>query len=69
MKFIHLNCLQEWLNSRRATKETASTKTFYWKNLECELCKTSYPNSVQLGENKNISLKVITYELPVYEPG
>ena len=44
MKYIHLQCLQFWLNSRKITKETAFTKTFFWKTLECELCKTTYPN-------------------------
>jgi E3 ubiquitin-protein ligase DOA10 len=48
MKYIHLNCLQEWLNSRMVMKETASTKTYFWKNLECELCKTAFPNFVRL---------------------
>jgi hypothetical protein len=52
MKYIHLNCLQDWLNSRMITKETPSTKTYFWKNLECELCKTAFPNYVKPpGEN------------------
>lgn len=44
MQYIHLNCLQEWLNSKLITKETPYTKTFFWKNLECELCKSPFPN-------------------------
>lgn len=46
MKYIHLNCLQEWLNSRKVIKDNPFSKTYYWKNLECELCKTTYPNTV-----------------------
>ncbi len=48
------------------TKETASTKTYFWKNLECELCKTPFPNYVKrLGENADeISLHVIQYWKP-----
>jgi hypothetical protein len=47
MKYIHLNCLQDWLNSRMITKETPSTKTYFWKNLECELCKTPFENQMK----------------------
>ena len=68
MKHIHLHCLQFWLNSRKITKETAFTKTFFWKNLECELCKTTYPNQVKMG-SKNMSLRVIQYDTPVYQEG
>ena len=49
------------------TKETNCTKTYYWKNLECELCKTPFPNLVRIsgGENENdISLNVVKYQLP-----
>ena len=30
------------------TKETESTKTFYWKSLDCELCKSAFPNLVKM---------------------
>ncbi|TNV74236.1 hypothetical protein FGO68_gene11599 [Halteria grandinella] len=70
MKYIHLQCLQEWLNSRMITKETVSTKTFYWKDLNCELCKTAFPNYVkspwQEEHDKDISLHVVNYEKPSY---
>lgn len=59
MKYIHLKCLQEWLNSKKITKETAITKTYLWKSLDCELCKTTYPNHVRTGDNKSIYLRVI----------
>ncbi len=66
MKYIHLNCLQEWLNSRMITKESASTKTYFWKNLECELCKSAFPNYVKPpGDNaEEISLHVVNYQKP-----
>eukprot|EP00347_Sterkiella_histriomuscorum_P023422 403334699 len=69
MKHIHLTCLQEWLNSRKVTKETAISKTFFWKNLECELCKTLFPNHIKTGDNKNFFLRVIQYELPTFQEG
>jgi hypothetical protein len=68
MKYIHLNCLQEWLKSRMVMKETASTKTYFWKNLECELCKTAFPNFVRApGDNtEDISLHVVKYDKPTF---
>lgn len=66
MKYIHLECLQEWLNSRMITKETPCTTTYYWKNLECELCKSSFPNFVRTETSNDISLHVVKYSKPVY---
>lgn len=49
-------------------KDTPSTKTYFWKNLECELCKTSFPNFVRPpGENsEEISLHVVKYDRPAF---
>ena len=67
MRYIHLQCLQEWLNSKKTVKETNYAKTYFWKNLECELCKTVFPNSVKTSKTqKNLDLRVIQYELPHY---
>jgi hypothetical protein len=48
------------------TKESASTKTYFWKNLECELCKSAFPNYVKPpGDNaEEISLHVVNYQKP-----
>jgi E3 ubiquitin-protein ligase DOA10 len=42
MKYIHFNCLKEWLEGKKHMKETAIVNSYIWKNLECEICKTSY---------------------------
>jgi E3 ubiquitin-protein ligase DOA10 len=42
MSSIHLECLREWLNSKR-TKKDGIVKTYCWKALECELCKERFP--------------------------
>ena len=68
MRYVHLNCLQEWLNSKKITKETPFAKTYYWKNLECELCKATFPNNVKSGD-RSVTLRVIHYDLPQYEEG
>jgi hypothetical protein len=51
------------------TKETPSTKTYFWKNLECELCKTAFPNFIKPpGDNaEEISLHVVKYEKPIFQ--
>jgi len=38
MSHIHLECLREWLNSKRSRKDGEYVKTYCWKALECELC-------------------------------
>ena len=43
MSHIHLECLREWLNSKRSMKEGECVKTYCWKALECELCKVRFP--------------------------
>lgn len=68
MKYVHLTCLGTWISSKKVTKETAFCKTYFWKNLECELCKTVFPNNIKAGA-QNVTLRVIQYELPVYEQG
>lgn len=40
MRYIHFNCLKEWLKNKLVTKETNYSYSFTLKNLECELCKT-----------------------------
>ena len=38
--------------------------TYFWKNLECELCKTRYPIEI---EANGIIHPILEYELPIYE--
>lgn len=39
MKDIHINCLREWLNGKKLVYHGERVKSFFWKALECELCK------------------------------
>ena len=43
MSHIHLECLREWLNSKRSRKDGEYVKTYCWKALECELCQQRFP--------------------------
>lgn len=47
LKFIHYQCLKSWLESKRTVKNTETTISYHWKSLECELCKTIYPELVK----------------------
>jgi hypothetical protein len=52
MKFIHVTCLQRWLKSKLHVKQTAFSTSVYWKTLECELCKATFPTSFQVEGKK-----------------
>jgi E3 ubiquitin-protein ligase DOA10 len=39
MGLIHLECLKEWLKSKKIQRRGEIVSTYFWKNLECELCK------------------------------
>ena len=43
MSHIHLECLREWLNSKKTIKTGEYVMTYCWKSLECELCKVRFP--------------------------
>jgi len=51
MKLIHVKCLQMWLKSKLHTKVSGLSTFVYWKTLECELCKTPYPQHFEV-DNK-----------------
>jgi len=48
MKFIHLECLQEWLKSRLNIKQSGSAMSYFWHTLDCELCKEDFPTTIQV---------------------
>lgn len=42
VKYLHLNCLTEWINSRRAVNEHQHYSIWAWKNLSWEIWKENY---------------------------
>ena len=74
MQYVHLKCLRKWMDGRLSvnngsnTSENAgaTTVSYFWRNLDCELCKLSYPTEVECpskimpGEVETVDL----YELP-----
>jgi hypothetical protein len=57
MKFIHLECLRHWMRSRMIIRNTENCITMSWKSLDCEICKSGIPFSIE-GGNRNEFLKI-----------
>lgn len=49
MKFIHLSCLKQWIGTRSCIKIDSSEdcSIFLIKPVECELCKTKFPDFIK----------------------
>ncbi len=47
MKFIHTSCLKEWLNGKKLVYNGDRVRSFFWKALECELCKTAFEHQMK----------------------
>ena len=62
MRYIHAQCLREWLNSKRLVYNGERVKSFFWKALECELCKQPFENKM-----KDTLFQVMDFEKPKSE--
>lgn len=65
MGLIHLECLKEWLKSKKIQRRGEIVSTYFWKNLECELCKQRFPIEIELKNKQKVA--VLDYDLPAYE--
>jgi hypothetical protein len=61
MKYIHLNCLKQWLNGKRTSRHSEEITTYCWKQVECELCKMRLPFVVK---HQGQPLDLLEYEKP-----
>lgn len=59
MKYIHVDCLKEWLDSKKLTYNGEKVKSFFWKALECELCKAPFENVM-----KGRLFNIMNFECP-----
>jgi hypothetical protein len=59
MRYIHVNCLREWMNGKKLVYNGDKVKSFFWKALECELCKTPFEN-----EMKGRLFQIMDFERP-----
>ena len=44
---IHILCLKEWLNSKRIVYEGRKVTSYFWKAVECELCKEPFEHKMR----------------------
>ena len=44
---IHVECLRSWLNSKRQVYPCEKVTSYFWKALECELCKEPFENKMR----------------------
>ncbi len=56
VKYIHLECIREWLEGKKHKKETPLVNSYIWRGLECEICKAYYDDSVVLPSGEEVSL-------------
>jgi FHA domain/RING-variant domain len=43
MSLTHFKCLQRWFMSKALVKSNLNSATYSWKNIDCEICKESFP--------------------------
>ena len=65
MKYIHYQCLKNWLESKQESKTTEYAFSYYWKELQCELCHSIFPDSEVV---KDKTLKILDYYTPENQP-
>lgn len=61
VRFIHYNCLKNWLDAKKNMKTNDNFTSIFWKSFECEICKKAYPLMIK-SCGKNYSL--VDYERP-----
>ena len=67
VKFIHLNCLRKWVSTRSCVKidNTPECCIFLIKPVECELCKTKFPDFIKY-ENRLLPVLDFSQEFDSY---
>ena len=60
-EYVHIKCLQDWISSKVKKKGNTNATCFYWKKLDCEVCKVSLPDLVDI-EGEKLEL------VPIYRP-
>lgn len=53
LRYIHLNCLKQWLNTKSCTKIDSNNNysIFLVRQIECEICKTKFPDFIKHKNN------------------
>ena len=72
MQYVHLSCLRKWMdgrlsvNTQAPSRDGTTTVSYFWRNLDCELCKQAYPTTVERPRRQSVTgvEMVDLYELP-----
>lgn len=61
VRFIHYNCLKQWLDAKKSTKQGDNYTSIFWKSFECEICKKAYPLMIK---SNGVNFHLVDYERP-----
>lgn len=61
MKYIHLKCLKEWLESKKTTKDGVHFRSFLWEHIIWELWKEEFKSYVY---DKGRRIDLLGYDVP-----
>ncbi|XP_055388705.1 uncharacterized protein LOC129617557 [Condylostylus longicornis] len=64
IKFVHLDCLRHWINGRLSISDDQQKASFFFKQLQCELCKAAFPSAVILNNERVSIVRVPKIEPP-----
>ena len=59
---MHADCLMDWIKNRLSQRKTEFYKFYAWKLLDCDLCKTPFPEFFECNGKK---YNLLSYEKPV----
>jgi len=63
-EYVHMTCLQYWVNSKVKNKVTPESSCWSWKHLNCEVCKTSLPDLLEIKGAKTQLLPTMAITRP-----
>jgi len=63
-EYMHIKCLQDWINTKVKKKVNSSATCIYWKKLNCEICKVALPDLVQVNNEKLELVPIYRSESP-----
>ena len=61
IRYIHLNCLMQWLSAKKNIKNGDNYCSYFWKSFECEICKTAYPLMIK---SNGTNFHLVHYDRP-----
>jgi len=63
-EYMHLSCLKDWIKSKIMVKECETTIIYFWKRLECEVCKEPLPKRINFNGKIINLVDIITPPAP-----